>query len=158
MKKISFLLFIGLAACQSKPTETQTLADSTVVSADIEATASKPSTDETVCYEFRFKKDITSVKLVMKGDSVSGEMSELLWEKDSATGTLKGKKVGNELIVDYDYVIEGSNQVEERILKIEGDKLLVMSGELIEDKNGKLKMKDPAKATVSETLVKVKCN
>lgn len=156
MKKVYFLLFMALAACQSKKTETAST-DSTTVSADTVATATATVAEETVCYEFRFKKDLTSVKLVMKGDSVTGEMSELLWEKDSATGTLKGKKVGNDLIVDYDYVIEGSNQVEERILRMEGDKLLVMSGELMEDKSGKLKMKDPAKATVSETLVKVKC-
>ncbi len=157
MKKISFLLFMALAACQSKKTETAST-DSTTVSADTVATATAPVAEETICYEFRFKKDVTSVKLVMKGDSVTGEMSELIWEKDSATGTLKGKKVGNDLIVDYDYVIEGSNQVEERILRMDGDKLLVMSGELMEDKSGKLKVKDPAKATVSETLVKVKCN
>lgn len=147
---------MALAACQSKKTETTTT-DSTTASADTVATATTPVAEETVCYEFRFKKDVTSVKLVMKGDSVTGEMSELIWEKDGATGTLKGKKVGNDLIVNYDYVIEGSNQVEERILRIDGDKLLVMSGELIEDKSGKLKMKDPSKATVSETLVKVKC-
>ncbi|GGD74079.1 hypothetical protein GCM10011514_42710 [Emticicia aquatilis] len=156
MKKVYFLLFMALAACQSKKTETAS-SDSTTVSADTVATTTATVAEETVCYEFRFKKDVTSVKLIMKGDSVRGEMSELLWEKDSATGTLKGKKVGNDLIVDYDYVIEGSNQVEERILRMEGDKLLVMSGELMEDKSGKLKMKDPAKATVSETLVKVKC-
>lgn len=87
-----------------------------VLSADTAATATKPVTEETLCYEFRFKKDITSVKLVMKGDSVTGEMSELLWKKDGATGTIKGKKLGNDLIVDYNYVIEGSSQVEERIL------------------------------------------
>ena len=158
MKKISFILFLTLAACQSKKAETEMSDTTSVMAADTVATATKPITEETLCYEFRFKKDITSVKLVMKGDSVTGEMSELIWEKDSATGTLKGKKVGNDLIVDYDYVIEGSNQVEERILRMDGDKLLVMSGELMEDKSGKLKMKDPAKATVSETLVKVKCN
>ncbi len=156
MKNVYFLLFLAMAACQSKKTETKN-ADSVIVSADTVATATAPVAEETVCYEFRFKKDVTSVKLVMKGDSVMGEMSELIWEKDSATGTLKGKKIGNDLIVDYDYVIEGSNQVEERILRIDGDKLLVMSSELMEDKSGKLKMKDPAKATVAETLVKVKC-
>lgn len=157
MKKLALIICVALIACQSKKTETEMTDTTSVMSADTVATATQAIADETLCYEFRFKKDVTSVKLVMKGDSVTGEMSELLWEKDSATGTLKGKKIGNDLIVDYNYEIEGSNQVEERILRMDGEKLLVMSGELMEDKNGKLKMKDPAKATVLETLVKVKC-
>ena len=46
----------------------------------------------------------------MKVDSVTGEMSKLIWEKDGVGGTLKGKKVGDEIVVDYDYVIEGKNE------------------------------------------------
>jgi len=94
--------------------------------------------------------------LVIKGDEVTGKMDWLPWEKDGARGTLKGKKSGNEIKVDYDYMIEGSNQSEEKVFVLEGDKLLEKTGEL-EDKNGKLVMKDPTKATVTQTLNKVVC-
>lgn len=158
MKKLALIIFVALTACQSKKAETEMTDTTSVMSADTVATATKPSTDETLCFELKEGKDLTTVKLIMKGDEITGEMNWTPWEKDGAVGTLKGKKVGDEIVADYDYVIEGSNQSEEKIFKIEGDKLLIKDGELIEGKDGKLKMKDPAKATFKETLVKVKCN
>ncbi len=156
MKKIvlycSFI--ISLSACQSKNAETGA-SDSTTSNADTVATATQPAA-ETLCFEEKVGKDLTTVKFTIEGDSIIGSMEWLPWEKDQARGTLKGKKNGNEIIADYDYMIEGSNQSEEKIFILEGDKLLVKSGEL-EDKNGKLVLKDPAKATVGQTLVKVAC-
>lgn len=156
MRKISFVLLLVLSACQSNKTET---ADSkTMSSVDTVATATKPVImEQTLCFEQKLNKDITTVKLIINGDAVSGEMNWTPWEKDGASGTLKGKKIGDEIIADYDYMIEGSNQSEEKIFKLEGDKLLVKVGELMDGKNGKLIMKDPAKARFSETLIKVKC-
>ena len=156
MRKISFVLLLVLSACQSNKTET---ADSkTMSSVDTVATATKPVImEQTLCFEQKLNKDITTVKLIINGDAVTGEMNWTPWEKDGASGTLKGKKIGDEIIADYDYMIEGSNQSEEKIFKLEGDKLLVKVGELMDGKNGKLIMKDPAKARFSETLIKVKC-
>lgn len=158
MKKLALIIFVALNACQSKKAETEMTDTTSVMSADTVATATKPSTDETLCFELKEGKDLTTVKLIMKGDAVTGEMNWTPWEKDGAVGTLKGKKVGNEIVADYDYMIEGSNQSEEKIFKIEGDKLLIKEGELIEGKEGKLIMKDATKATFKETLVKVSCN
>ncbi len=158
MKKLALIIFVALTACQSKKTETEMTDTTSVMSADTVATATKLSTDETLCFELKEGKDITTVKLIIKGDEITGEMNWTPWEKDGAVGTLKGKKVGNEIVVDYDYMIEGSNQSEEKIFKIDGDKLLIKEGELIEGKDGKLVMKDPVKAVFKETLVKVKCN
>lgn len=157
MKKLSLIIFVALTACQSKKAETEMTDTTSFVSADTVAIATKPSTDETLCFELKEGKDITTVKLIMKGDEITGEMNWTPWEKDGAVGTLKGKKVGDEIVADYEYVIEGSNQSEEKIFKIEGDKLLIKEGELTEGKDGKLIMKDPAKAVFKETLVKVSC-
>ena len=158
MKRIAlgfaFICFLG--ACQSKKSETQTSDTTTVIATDTIATATQTTKEEKLCFEYKFKKDITTVQLVIKGDEVTGKMDWLPWEKDGARGTLKGKKFGNEIKVDYDYMIEGSNQSEEKVFVLEGDKLLEKTGEL-EDKNGKLVMKDPTKATVTQTLNKVVC-
>jgi hypothetical protein len=156
MKKIAFYcsFIFALGACQSKNADTNTT-DSSSSGADTVATATQPAT-QTLCFEEKVGKDLTTVKLTIEGDNVIGSMEWLPWEKDQARGTLKGKKNGNEIIADYDYMIEGSNQSEEKIFVLEGDKLLVKSGEL-EDKNGKLVMKDPAKATIGQTLTKVAC-
>lgn len=156
MKKIVFYcsFIFALSACQSKNAETGT-SDSTASNADTVATATQPAA-ETLCFEEKVGKDLTTVRLTIDGNNVIGSMEWLPWEKDQARGTLKGKKNGNEIIADYDYMIEGSNQSEEKIFILEGNKLLVKSGEL-EDKNGKLVLKDPAKATIGQTLTKVTC-
>jgi hypothetical protein len=159
MKRIALLLLstITIIACKSKTDETQTADSTAAIAKDTVATATKPSGEETLCFELKEGKDVTTVKLVMKGDSITGEMEWLPWEKDGAVGTLKGKKVGEEIIVDYEYVIEGSSQMEEKIFKIDGEKLLIKEGELTETKTGKLVLKDASKAKYSETLLKVNC-
>ncbi|RYU92666.1 hypothetical protein [Emticicia agri] len=156
MKKIAvYCSFIfALGACNSKNAETQTT-DNTTSNADTVATATGPVA-ETLCFEEKVGKDLTTVSLTIEGNKVTGKMEWLPWEKDQARGTLMGEKKGNEIIADYEYMIEGSNQLEEKIFVLEGDKLLVKSGEL-EDKNGKLILKDRNKATIGQTLVKVAC-
>ena len=156
MKRIAFYcsFILALSACQSKNAETQTT-NSTAANADTVATATAPET-ETLCFEEKVGKDLTTVRLTIEGNKVTGSMEWLPYEKDQARGTLLGEKKGNEIVADYEYMIEGSNQLEEKIFVLEGDKLLVKSGEL-EDKNGKLFIKDRSKATIGQTLVKVAC-
>ncbi len=157
MKIYSLLICVAFIACQSKKTETSNTDTTSATLIATAATATKPSTDETLCFELKEGKDITTVKLIMKSGAVTGEMNWTPYEQDGATGTLKGKKVGNEIVVDYDYVIEGSSQTEEKIFKIEGDKLLEKSGELVEEKDGKLRMKDPKKAEYKAGLMRINC-
>jgi len=144
---------ISTIGCRSENSDNQRT-DSSIAYLDSVAIA-KPTID-TLCFEERVGKDLTNVRLIINGDSVTGNMEWLPWEKDRARGTLKGKKNGNEIIADYDYIIEGSNQLEEKVFILDGDKLLIKSGEL-EEKNGKLLMKDPAKATIGQTLTKKVC-
>ena len=110
MKKLALIILVALTACQSKKSDTEMTDTTSVMSTDTVATATKPSTDETLCFELKEGKDITTVKLILKGDEITGEMNWTPWEKDGAVGTLKGKKVGDEIVADYDYMIEGSNQ------------------------------------------------
>ena len=113
---------------------------------------------DTLCFEYIYnKKDITTVQLVMKGDSVSGEMHWHPFEKDGAHGTLKGTKKGDVITADYAYMIEGSNQIEEVVFKLESDKLSKLEGELVE-KGEKLVLKDPSKAKYTEVYPKADCS
>ena len=82
------------------------------------------------------------------------------WQKDGAKGLLKGKlNKNNELELIYDYTIEGSQQTETKIMKIEGDKLFIKQGELIDPKNdGHLIFKDATKAEYKTILTKTKCD
>jgi hypothetical protein len=154
MKKLLLIFTLATAllatACQQKPASTS-----------IE-TASEPATtalaDGSYCYEYRVGQDVTTVNLVVTGNNVTGEMNWLPYEKDSGRGTLQGTRTGNEISAIWTYVIEGSNQTEEVMFKVEGEQLLRKTGELVDANNdGNLKMKDPASAAYTETYAKVTC-
>ncbi|MBK7869289.1 MAG: hypothetical protein IPJ74_00725 [Saprospiraceae bacterium] len=153
MKKLILIITLGTAAllnaCQQKSSNTS------------EQSADAPAqsiADGTHCFEYRVGQDVTSVQLVLNGSNVSGEMNWTPFEKDGGYGTLKGMRMGDEIVAVWSYTIEGSSQSEEVHFKIEGDQLMRKVGEL-EDPNfdGNLKLKDPATATYSETYTKVDC-
>lgn len=156
MKRTLFYITIlgSLVACKSKTESSR--ADSTIVLADTLAMASKSLEVNQLCFVEAIGKDSTLVSITINGDAVEGKMNWLPYEKDGAIGTLKGKKVGDVITADYSYVIEGSEQVEEKVFILQGEKLLIKEGEL-EDKNGKLIMKFPEKAKVTSTLNRVDC-
>lgn len=144
---------VSMIGCQSGNSDNQRT-DSSITYPDSVAIA-KPTID-TLCFEEKIGKDITNVRLIIDGDAVTGNMEWLPWEKDQARGTLKGKKNGHEIIADYNYMIEGVNQLEEKVFILDNDKLLIKSGAL-EEKNGRLMMKDPTKATIGQTLTQKAC-
>jgi len=101
-------------------------------------------------------QDTTTVKLTIIGKEVIGTYNWIPAGKDAARGTLTGT-IDNKIITAiYDYVIEGSQQKEEMILKMQINQLLVKRGELAE-MDGVLKLKDPANAKFSEAIPRVIC-
>ena len=113
------------------------------------------------CFLKAENKDSTIVRVNFLSDTdIRGEMIWNPWQKDGATGLLKGKLNANkEMELVYDYTIEGSRQTETKIMKIEGDKLLIKQGELIDPKNnGNLVFKDVSKAVYKTVLTKTTCN
>jgi hypothetical protein len=115
--------------------------------------------DGTYCFSKLFNRDVTDVQLTIAGDTVTGKMDSVPFEKDSARGTLKGtKSAAGEFDLIYDYMIEGTQQTETKVMKIEGDKLLIKVGELLDPKeDGSLVYKDVGQAKYSEILEKVAC-
>lgn len=161
MKNSMMMLAMSLTlfACQnSKPTEAATTA-APEVTKPVEAPLPPPPSvkADTMCFEMKFKKDISTVKLIIAGDDVTGDYHWHPNEKDGGHGTLKGKKNGNLITADWNYMIEGSTQVEEVVFKMEGNKLLKAEGEL-EEKTGKLVIKNMAKVKFSETFNTIDCS
>jgi hypothetical protein len=115
--------------------------------------------DGTFCFSKIWNKDITDVRLAIVGDAVTGVMNWIPYEKDGARGTLTGTtNAAGEFDLMYDYIIEGSQQTETKIMKIEDGKLLIKMGELQDLKyDGNLTYKDVSQAKYSETLEKVDC-
>jgi hypothetical protein len=111
------------------------------------------------CFEQRFPDgSVLSFQYTDYYDDVVGILDYAFAEKDGAHGTFKGKKKDNLITATWSYMIEGSNQTEEILIKIEGDKAIKASGELVEGKDGKLSLKDPAAATWAETFTRVQCD
>jgi hypothetical protein len=106
-----------------------------------------------------WNKDITDIQLTIAGDVVTGVMNWIPYQKDGARGTLKGtKNAAGEFDLMYDYMIEGSQQTETKIMKIEDGKLLVKVGELLDPNyDGRLIYKDVNQAKYSEILDKIDC-
>lgn len=140
------LLTIGMLACQSnsKPTTTETENETSVENG-------------TTCYLFAEGQDSTFLTLTIDGNDVSGYMAWAPWEKDGARGELTGTLDGNKVTADWNYVIEGSEQAEEKIFIIEEDAVGEMTGELTEGEGGILKLKDPTNAKIGTYLKKVDC-
>lgn len=153
MKKMLFLVIImgiTLVSCEPKKVEQK--------AAEMPPPPPPVAVVDTLCFELVFNKvDITTVQMTVKGDSVTGEMHWHPHEKDGSHGTLKGIKKGNTITADYDYMIEGSSQIEEVIFILEGDKLIQMTGELVE-KGNKMVLKDPSKAKKDEVFSKANCS
>lgn len=157
MKNILTLFTLGIllcaTACQNQPKSVDKTNTETTT-----APASKDLVDGTYCYEYRVGKDVTTIKIVVNGNDIIGDMNYLPHEKDSGRGTLKGTRNSNEISAVWTYVIEGSNQTEEVMFKIEGEQLMRKTGELVDEKmDGNLKMKDANSAQYTETYVKVAC-
>jgi len=101
-------------------------------------------------------QDTTAVKLVVIGNEVTGNYNWIPAGKDAARGTLSGTINNGIITAIYDYEIEGSNQKEEMIFKMEVNQLLVKKG-VLEDVEGILKLKDPDNAKFSEAIPRVLC-
>jgi hypothetical protein len=110
------------------------------------------------CFEYRQPDgSVLSFQYTEYYDEIVGILDYSFYGKDGAHGTFKGTKNGNLITATWSYTIEGSEQAEEILVKIEGDKALRASGELTEGEAGTLVLKDPAKLSWEETFTRVAC-
>lgn len=111
------------------------------------------------CFENRMPDgSVLSFQYTEYYDEIVGILDYSFYEKDGAHGTFKGTKAGNLITATWSYTIEGSEQAEEILFKIEGDKALKASGELTEGESGGLVLKDPATVKWEETFTRVRCD
>lgn len=155
-------LFFGLflISCQN------TSANEQAVESDDQPIETVTEPEETIlnntyCFVSTFGQnanyqDTTFVKLTIIGDEVTGRYDWIPAGKDSARGILNGTIENGIITAIYDYTIEGSQQKEEMIFKMEVNQLLVKKGEL-EEVGNILKLKDPDSATFSEVIPRVIC-
>ncbi|MCX6848664.1 MAG: hypothetical protein NTY98_07065 [Verrucomicrobia bacterium] len=104
-------------------------------------------------------KDYTRIALTIEGDKVTGTQNWLPKQPDGhgAHGTISGTVTDGIIRVLYEYTIEGSEQSEEEVLKLDGDKLYIGEGQLLADpkNDAHLKLEDPSKVVFKKPLSKI---
>ncbi len=66
------------------------------------------------------------MQLVIVGNNITGLMNWVPYQKDSARGTLEGtKNAAGEFDLMYQYMIEGNQQTETKIMKVENETLWI---------------------------------
>jgi hypothetical protein len=76
-------------------------------------------------------------------------------EGHGANGSFDGIVNGDVMQVLYSYTIEGSEQSEEMVLKLEGNKLFIGDGELVDAGDGRMNLKAPNEVEFKTALKKL---
>lgn len=114
------------------------------------------SAGETLYFESATGGETTRVVLYLEGQEVSGRQTWEIPDTHGTEGSLKGRREdGGILRLVHRYTIEGSDQAEEVVYKLDERGLLLGEGELIEDRDGVLRLKDPGKVKFTKTLARV---
>ena len=170
LSKISAICcFLFLISCnnESKKEKNATSTTDSIPPTNVVTTAVSKDTTTILKGDYCFLKaenrDTTTIKIrILSDDDIRGEMIWNPWQKDGAVGTLTGKMISkNEMKLIYDYTIEGNRQSEEKVFKIESEKLFIKKGELTDTKkDGHLVFKDISKTAYKdgEVLNKTSCN
>jgi hypothetical protein len=141
------LLLIG---CGDKSGRTQSDSTTATTSEAVTAAASNA-----VCYRQVLGRDTTTVRLLVTGSTVTGELAVLPAEKDRATGAFSGTLTNDRVVGDWQRLGEGVTQTHEVNFTMAGDSLLWREGERVE-KNGKWVLTNPDKG-FQYVLTKVDC-
>lgn len=112
---------------------------------------------QTIYFERKSAENETQVSLFIDAEFVSGtEYSGVPETDDVASGEITGKVRKDGLLhVTFNYMIEGSKQSEEQLLKLDGDKLFIGEGELEERGPGQMVLKDRETVKFTKALKKL---
>lgn len=117
------------AACQSKTTEEKI--DSLAKSPDTVSSQSK------ACYAYTKNRDTVTLSYTIAGNTIAGEFSNNLFEKDKNSGQINGMIKGDTIIADYTAKGEGVTSIRQVAFLKKGDQLLEGYGDT-EEKDGKM--------------------
>jgi hypothetical protein len=99
--------------------------------------------------------DSMVMNIHIKNDSVTGILNWLPARKDRMTGSLEGTIHDDIITAIYSYTAEGIDTKEEKILKLDSNRIFFKTGELVEQ-NGIWTLKDKA-VPFSESIPKTLC-
>ena len=111
------------------------------------------------CFENRLPDgSVVSFHYAETGERVAGILDYAFVQKDSAHGTFRGRIDGGTITALWAHTVEGSDQVQEILVRVEGDRALKANGELAEARDRVLRLKAPAAAAFNERFTRVRCD
>lgn len=125
-----YILMIFLLACNesdNNTTEKVFITDTTLT----DSAQVKEQADLSGCYIRVTGRDTLLLRINQNGDEISGTLEFDNFEKDSSSGSLKGKKSEDGIIhVYYDFFAEGMRSVREMYFKPGNKKLTMATGDM----------------------------
>lgn len=107
-----------------------------------EASADSTASTDTVCYQQVTGRDTTTLRLVINGAAVTGELAVLPYEKDRARGPISGTLANNQIRADWQRSGEGVTQPYAITFTLAGDAVTWREGERVEQQ-GRWVLKNP---------------
>lgn len=143
MKNTALFLIAGVAiltACNSEKTSNVT--EDTIKSATTDTTTvvAEPAVAGN-CYAYIKNNDTAYLKLDIRGEELTGDLTYKLFEKDSNKGTIAGEIKGDTIIAEYTFDSEGMRSVREVVFLKKDDKYYEGFGP-VEEESGKMMFKD----------------
>ena len=170
MKLHLLLTILGfiLLSCQSEPKQQQQKEEPIATQAStskqpISNTTSTTSTSSLASRELCFitnkptTQGISELQLNIEGKKVKGTYNWLPTGKEAAKGQLLGLLRGNTISAIWNFNTEEGHQKQEVIFKLDGDKVWVKKGNLVEDRE-RLQLKNADNIDFTEYMNKVDCN
>jgi len=112
---------------------------------------------QTQCYSQKVGQDLTIVQMTQAKNKISGYYAWVPKERDRGYGSFTGTITGKQIRAIHTLMIEGDIQTEELIFKRENNALIQGRGELVAQKDGSYRLKDPKKINWRDRLAKVDC-
>lgn len=139
MKRMSNALAIaltiaGLSACNSNSNQKQEIVHSP-------KNQEHNLEDFVGTYEYQEKRDTIRLALAVEKDSLVGDLTYSLFEKDKNVGTFKGVIKDSLIVGEYRFMSEGMESTWEKVFGIVPSGLIEGFGDII-DENGKVKFVD----------------
>lgn len=147
-----FFLLIALS-CTSENKKVQGNDTTEIIAKDTTFSSASPKTNTTNCYEYIKNRDTATLKIIMEGEELTGNLDYKLFEKDRNTGKIAGEMKGDTIIAEYYFNSEGVSSIREIVLvKKEDGKIYEGTGEMME-KGSKMVFKDRSALQFNQSLV-----
>jgi len=117
-----------------------------------------PIPPQDYCYEGKQgNNEVTSLHLIVTGDSITGNMNQINGSKDQINGTVRGVMFGNTALIAFRNLNDQTGKPEEQEWKINGDTIYKVKKVIAQSDSTGILGVDSGNLTIELTLIKASC-